>query len=182
MSKSRLSSALAAIAGILLMVVLIACRGEPTTLQAPTPTPSATPTANPTLTPVPAFAVTPEDPALESTRIISEETHEFVTENLLEAHRIEPYLVGNLLFITHWDEDALRWFVYDVAGYFTPDQLTPPPGVVIPPDPEIGKLGELERGKLYDFHVRSDQIVNIVAGEIGDWHFYSGANFIKWPR
>ena len=168
MSKSRLSSALAAIAGILLMVVLIACRGEPTTLQAPTPTPSATPTANPTLTPVPAFAVTPEDPALESTRIISEETHEFVTENLLEAHRIEPYLVGNLLFITHWDEDALRWFVYDVAGYFTPDQLTPPPGVVIPPDPEIGKLGELERGKLYDFHVRSDQIVNIVAGEIGD--------------
>ena len=176
MSKSRLSPALAPLAGILLMVVLIACRGEPTTPQSPSPPPTATPM--PMLTPALTLAVTP----LESTRIISEETHEFVTEDLLETHRLEPYLVGNLLFVAHWDEDVQRWFVYDVVGYFTPDQLTPPPGVAIPPNPEIATLNELERGKLYDFHVRSDQIVNIVEGEIGDWHFNAGANFIKWPR
>ena len=60
--------------------------------------------------------------------------------------------------------------------------MTGPPGVAIPSDPEIGILTELERGKLYDFHVRSDQIVNIVEGEMGDWHFNSGANFIEWSR
>ena len=32
----------------------------------------------------------------------------------------------HLLFIAHWDEDAQRWLVHDVAGNFTPDQLTPP--------------------------------------------------------
>ena len=171
MSKSRLSLALAAFAGVLSMVALIACTGEPTTPQAliPTRSPAPTATSTPTLTP-------------ESTRIISEGTRGFLTEEFLEAHRIEPYLVGNLLFIAHYDEGAQRWFVYDVAGYFTPDQLTPPPGVAIPPNPEIGILNELERGKLYDFHVRSDQIVNILEGEIGDWPFSAGANFIEWPR
>ena len=54
--------------------------------------------------------------------------------------------------------------------------------MVIPPNPEIVKLNELERGKLYDFHVRSDQIVNIVEGEIGDGYFSAGANFFKWSR
>ena len=194
MSKSRLSPVLAILAGILLMVLLIACRGEPATAQAPTPTRSLAPTVTsmpaPTLTPAPAIAVTPEEfedsitmePTQESTRIIFEGTHEFVTEDLLEAHKVEPYLVGNLLFISHWDEDVQRWFVYDNAGYFAPDQLTPPPGVIIPPNSEIGILNELERGKLYDFHVRGDQIVNIIEGEIGDWHFSSGANFIEWSR
>ena len=147
------------------MVALIACRGEPATPQAPAPTLVAT-----------------EEPAPESTRVIAEGTREFVTEDFLETHRIEPYLVGNLLFIAHWDEDAQRWLVYDVAGHFTANQLTPPPGVAIPPNPEIGILAKLERGKLYDFHVRSDQIVNIVEGERGDWHFNAGANFIKWRR
>ena len=159
------------------MVALIACRGETTTPQATTPTPTATPMP----TPAPTLVVT-EEPAPESTRIISEGTREFVTEDFLKAHRIEPYLVGNLLFIAHWDEDAQRWFVYDVTGYFTANELTPPPGVAIPPNPEIGILNELERGKLYDFHVRSDQIVNIVEGERGDKHFNAGANFIKWSR
>ena len=194
MSKSRLSPVLAALAVILLMVLLISCRGEPTTAQAPTPTrslaPSATPMSASTLTPAPAIAVTPEEfedsitmeLAQESTRVISEGTHEFVTEDLLEAHKIEPYLVGNLLFISHWDEDVQRWFVYDNAGSFTPEQLTPPPGAAIPPNSEIGILNELERGKLYDFHVRGDQIVNIIEGEIGDWPFSSGANFIEWSR
>lgn len=157
------------------MVVFIACRGDPTTTQAPTLTLTATPTPAPTL-------VVAEEPTPESTRIISKGTRELVTEDLLDAHRIEPYLVGNLLFIAHWDENAQRWFVYDVAGYFTMNQLTPPPGVAIPPNPEIGILNELERGKLYNFHVRSDQIVNIVEGERGDRHFNAGANFIKWPR
>ena len=67
------------------------------------------------------------EPVQDSTRIISEGTHESVTGDLLETRRVEPYLVGNLLFIAHWDEDVQRWFVYDVAGFFTPDQLTPPP-------------------------------------------------------
>ena len=155
MSKSRLSPALAVFAGILLMVALVSCRGEPTAPQVLTLTP---------------------------TRSISEGTQEFVTEDLLEAHKVEPYLVGNLLFIAHWDEDAQRWLVYDVAGDFAPDQLTPPPGVAIPTDPEIGILNELERGKLYDFHVRSDQIVNIVEGDIGDRYFNAGANFFEWRR
>ena len=101
---------------------------------------------------------------------------------LPEAHGIEPYLVGNLLFIAHWDEDGGRWLVYDVAGDFTPDQLTPPAGVTVPDDAEIGVLRELERGKLYDFHTRSDQIVNIIEGELGDWPFDPGANFIEWWR
>ena len=118
-----------------------------------------------------------EDTAEETVAVIVQEPQDF-----LGAHRIEPYLAGNLLFIAHWDEDAQRWLVHDVAGNFTPDQLTPPPGVAIPPNPEIGTLNELERGKLYDFHVRSDQIVNIVEEETGDWAFNSGANFIKWPR
>ena len=101
---------------------------------------------------------------------------------LLEAHGIEPYLVGNLLFIAHWDEDGGRWLVYDVTGDFTPDQLTPPAGVAVPDDAEIGVLRELERGKLYDFHTRSNQIVNIIEGERGDWPFDAGANFIEWWR
>ena len=120
-----------------------------------------------------------DDDVQEATRVISPTKG---NGNLLEAHGIEPYLAGNLLFIAHWDEAGRRWLVYDVAGEFAPDQLTPPPGVAIPPDPEIGILTGLERGKLYDFHVRSDQIVNIVEGEMGDWHFNSGANFIEWSR
>ena len=101
---------------------------------------------------------------------------------LLEAHGIEPYLVGNLLFIAHWDEDGGRWLVYDVAGDFTPDQLTPPAGVAVPDDAEIGVLDKLEKGKLYDFHTRSNQIVNIIEEERGDWPFDAGANFIEWWR
>ena len=120
-----------------------------------------------------------DDDVQEATRVISPTKG---TGDLLEAHGIEPYLAGNLLFIAHWDRDARRWLVHDVAGEFTPDQLTAPPGVAIPPDPEIGILTGLERGKLYDFHVRSDQIVNIVEGEMGDWHFNSGANYIEWSR
>ena len=120
-----------------------------------------------------------DDDVQEATRVISPTKG---NGDLLEAHGIEPYLAGNLLFIAHWDEAGRRWLVYDVAGEFAPDQLTPPPGVAIPPDPEIGILTELERGKLYDFHVRSDQIVNIVEGEMGDRHFNSGANFIEWSR
>ena len=99
---------------------------------------------------------------------------------LLEAHGVEPYLVGNLLFIAHWDEDVLHWLVHDVAGHFTPDQPAPPPGVTIPPNPGIGILNGMERGKLYDFHMRSDQIVKIVEGGTGDWYFNAGANFLKW--
>ncbi len=128
---------------------------------------------------VPEFLeVQDENTSEETVRVIVEEPQ----QDLLEANRIEPYLAGNLLFIAHWDEDAQHWLVYDVTGHFTPDQLTPPPGVDTPPNPEIGILNELKRGKLYDFHVRSDQIVNIVEGEIGDWPFKAGANFIKWPR
>ena len=43
-------------------------------------------------------------------------------------------------------------------------------------------LYELERGKLYDFHVRWDQIANLVDAETGDSYFNAGANYIKWPR
>ena len=116
-----------------------------------------------------------KDPSEKTITVLVQEN-----ENLLEAHSIEPYLIGNLLFIAHWDEDAQRWLVHDIVGQFTPDQLTPPPGMAIPPNPEIGILNELEPGKLYDFHVRSDQIVNIVEGETGDWYFNAGANFIEW--
>ena len=118
-----------------------------------------------------------KDPSEETITVLVQEN-----ENLLEAHSIEPYLIGNLLFIAHWDEDAQHWLVHDIVGQFTPDQLTPPPGMAIPPNPEIGILNELEPGKLYDFHVRSDQIVNIVEGETGDWYFNAGANFIEWLR
>ena len=47
MSKSRLSPVLAALAVILLMVLLISCRGKPTTAQAPTPTRSLASTVTP---------------------------------------------------------------------------------------------------------------------------------------
>ena len=117
-----------------------------------------------------------------SARIVSEETHESATEGLLETHRVEPHLAGNLIFTAHWNQDTQRWLVHDVAGYFTPDQLTPPPGAAIPPDPQIGMLKELERGKLYDFHVRWDQIANLVDAETGDSYFNAGANYIKRPR
>ena len=120
-----------------------------------------------------------DDDVQETVRVI---TPTRGTVDLLVAHGIEPYLASNLLFIAHWDEAARRWLVHDVAGEFTPGQLTAPPGVAIPPDPEIGILTELERGKLYDFHMGSDQIVNIVEEEMGDWHFKAGANFIEWSR
>ena len=162
MSKSVLGVLLAA---ILLVVGLISCLDSSTTPPAPTPTQE------------PARSFTPAPP-----RIISGGPWESAAEDLLKIHGIEPYLTGNLLFISHWDEEVRGWLVYDVAGHFTPDQLTPPPGVAVPPDPEIGILDKLERGKLYDFHVRGDQIVNILEGETGDWLFNSGANFIRWPR
>ena len=101
---------------------------------------------------------------------------------LLEAHDIEPVLAGSLLFIAHWDVDEERWLVYDVAGDFSPDQLTPPPDTVVPDNPAIGVLDRLERGKLYDFHMRANRITNIIEGEAGDWYFDAGANFIKWWR
>ena len=118
-----------------------------------------------------------KDPPEETLTVLAPEN-----EGVLEAHRIEPYLIDNLLFIAHWDEDAQRWLVHDVAGEFTPDQLTPPPGEAVPSNPEIGTLNELEQGKLYDFHVDSNQIVNIVKGEMGDWYFNPGVNFITWSR
>ena len=90
-----------ALAGIFLMLVITACRGDPTITRAPT--------SIPTPTPVPVATQMP-------TGIISERTRVFATEDLLEAHRIEPYLIGNLLFIAHWGEDVQRWFVYDVSG------------------------------------------------------------------
>ena len=62
-----------------------------------------------------------EDTAEQTVAVIVQEPQDF-----LGAHRIEPYLAGNLLFIAHWDEDAQRWPVHDVAGNFTLDQLTPP--------------------------------------------------------
>ena len=70
----------------------------------------------------------------------------------VETHRVEPHLSGNLLFIAHWHEEAQRWLVNDVAGYFTPDPFTPP-SVAILPNSRIGMLNELDRGKFYDFHV-----------------------------
>ena len=79
MSKSCLSPAMASLAGILLMAGLITCRGEPTTPQAPSATPTATPMLAPTPTVTPALttAATP----LEPTAFISEESHDFVTED-----------------------------------------------------------------------------------------------------
>ena len=165
MNDGRYGTALALLSGIFLTVALVACQGEDAT-RTPVPHP-----------PITIFAA-----PLQSTPIVPGETPETASEDLLEVHRIEPILVGSLLFIAHWDEDAQRWLVYDLAGAFTPDQLTPPPGVTIPPNPEIGTLTGMERGKLYDFHVRGDQIVNIVEGETGDWPFKAGANYIKWSR
>ena len=43
-------------------------------------------------------------------------------------------------------------------------------------------LNELDRGKCYNFHVRSDQIVNILGVEARDGHFNADANFVKWTR
>ena len=111
----------------------------------------------------------------------SVEIHESATECLLEIHGVEPYLAGNLLFIAHWHEEAQRRIVHDVAGYFTPDRFTPL-GVVIPPNSRIGMLNELDQGKFYNFHVRSDQIVNILGVEARDGHFNAGSNLVKWPR
>ena len=166
MRKELLSATLTALSGILVMVAIIACQS---------PVSTATPVPTPTL-PV-TMGHTPEPGTVFSAGV-----PEFVTEDLLKNHRIEPYLVGNLLFIAHWDEHAQRWHVLDVAGHFSQEQLTPPPGVTIPPDPEIERLYELERGRLYNFQVRSDQIVNIVEGDIGDWYFNAGPNFLEWWR
>ncbi len=91
-------------------------------------------------------------------------------------------LAHNLLFIAHWDVDSRRWLVLDVAGEFTPDLLAQPEGVPVPSPSEVGGLTQLEKGKIYDFHMRWNQIVNIVEGERGDWCFNSGANFIEWWR
>ena len=166
MRKKLLSAALTALSGILVIVAIIACQ-SPTSTATPIPTPTLAVTMRPTPEPGTRF---------------SAGFPEFVTEDLLKNHRIEPYLIGNLLFIAHWDEHAQRWHVLDVAGHFSQEQLTPPPGVTIPPDPETERLYELERGRLYNFQVRSDQIVNIVEGDIGDWYFNAGPNFLEWRR
>ena len=47
--------------------------------------------------------------------------------DFLEDHRIW-HLAPDLLFIAHWDNESKKWFVLDVGGEFTPDQLTMPPG------------------------------------------------------
>ena len=94
--------------------------------------------------------------------------------DFLEAHGIS-HLAGNLLFVAHWDADSQKWLVYDVAGEFTLEQLEPP----APSD--VGALTRLESGKVYDFRMRWDQIVNLKEGETGDWVFDSGPNLIKWP-
>ena len=169
MKKKLLSAALTALLGILVMVAIIACQ-SPISTATPIPTPTLPVTMGLTLEPGPIGSIG------------SRGIPEFITDDLLKNYKIEPYLAGNLLFIAHWDGYAKRWHVYDVAGNFSQEQLTPPPGVTIPPDPEIGMLYELERGKFYNFQVRSDQIVNIVEGDIGDWYFNAGPNFLEWRR
>ena len=100
--------------------------------------------------------------------------------DFLDTHGIS-HLAGNLLFIAHWDTDSQTWFVYDVTGNFNPDQMEQPPDADVPDSPEIGMLTKLESGKVYDFKMRRDQIVNLREGEIGDYFFSAGSNFIKWP-
>ena len=102
--------------------------------------------------------------------------------DFLEAHGIW-HLAHNLLFIAHWDVDEQRWLVLDVAGEFTPDQLAQPEGVPAPSPSEVGPLTRLEKGKIYDFRMRWNQIeqtVNTGDGKRRDWHFLAGSNFIVW--
>ena len=42
-------------------------------------------------------------------------------------------------------------------------------------------LDKLEKGKVYDFHMRANRITNIIEGD-RDKYFDVGANFIEWWR
>ena len=100
--------------------------------------------------------------------------------DFLRDHRIW-HLVSNLLFIAHWDNESKKWFVLDVGGEFTPEQLTMPPGQAPPAPSEVGELTQLESGKVYDFNMRWKGNVDLMGQRSDDWFFRAGSNFIVWP-
>jgi len=100
--------------------------------------------------------------------------------DFLEDHRIW-HLAHNLLFIAHWDNESKKWFVLDVGGEFTTDQLTMPPGQVPPAPREVRELTRLESGKVYDFRMRWKGNVDLMGQRSDDWFFHAGSNFIVWP-
>ena len=108
--------------------------------------------------------------------------HGSPAEGFLEAHGL-AHLADNLLFIAHWNLRAKSWFVRDVAGGFSPDQLRWPLGVNDPGSARWGTLTVLEPGKEYDFRMLRDQTASL-RGEDGDRRFTAGRNLVRWsyPR
>ena len=86
--------------------------------------------------------------------------HGSPADGFLEAHGLS-HLADNLLFIAHWDWDARAWFVRDVGGGFSPDQLRWPFGVKDPSSARWGTLTGLEPGKEYDFRMQRDQTASL---------------------
>ena len=92
--------------------------------------------------------------------------HGSPADGFLGAHGLS-HLADNLLFIAHWDWGARAWFVRDVAGGFSPDQLAWPFGVDDHGSASWGTLIGLEPGKEYDFRMRQHQTASLREGEAG---------------
>ena len=91
------------------------------------------------------------------------------------------HLSGNLVYVAYWDNVTRMWYVSDISGEFAPEMLPMPPDPKFSRPDEIGPLRKLIQGRLYVFHMRHDQIVNLREGESGDWVFHSGPNSVVWP-
>lgn len=100
--------------------------------------------------------------------------------DFLRDHRIW-HLAPDLLFIAHWDNQSKKWFVLDVGGEFTTEQLTMPPDQAPPAPSEVGEITQLESGKVYDFNMRWKGNVDLMGQRSDDWFFRAGSNFIVWP-
>ena len=84
-----------------------------------------------------------------------------------------PHLSDNLLWVANFDPGNQRWTVYDPSGTFTPDQLMPAGGGVLPNRSSIGELTHLDPGGVY--HLKVTRTANLSGQTL-----YAGTNLILW--
>lgn len=86
-------------------------------------------------------------------------------------------LGDNLRFVAYLDRATQKWFVYDAAGDFKPEDIPLLPGQEVPDESEIGDLTELVPRNIYNFVVRENQTVELNGNE---FIFYVGNNPLPW--
>ena len=152
---------------------------EPEPTPAPTPEPDPTPAPEPTATPEPEPTATPEpEPTAtpQPTNTPAPTPEPTAEPELSIALDLAP-LGDNLRFVAYLDRATQKWFVYDAAGDFSPEDLPLPPMTKAPDPSEISSLTELVPGQIYSFVVYEQQTAEFDRlTEI----FYVGRNDILW--